>query len=212
MEQNQLQIFHSSVHKELVSRIKEQYGLLKIGKNSDLTSLIQYVSRISGGGKLKNLTYKQALVLAQRALSRVPMHLTDAIEICPPKNPHLHVRANLKLLNLAKAVQKKTATKLTVEGFISEIQNEFVNKRFLARYRDKDFYKTKEWRELRLLILDAQRACRLCGRSPDSGAILHVDHIKPRSIYPELSFEPANLQILCSECNMTKSNLLHKAY
>lgn len=44
--------------------------------------------------------------------------------------------------------------------------------------------------------------CLVCG-SIDR---LHVDHIKPKSKYPELAFEISNLQILCSDCNLGKSN------
>ncbi len=32
----------------------------------------------------------------------------------------------------------------------------------------------------------------------------HVDHIRPRSSHPELALEPANLQVLCAECNLGK--------
>jgi 5-methylcytosine-specific restriction endonuclease McrA len=35
---------------------------------------------------------------------------------------------------------------------------------------------------------------------------LHVDHILPRSIYPEFALDIQNLQILCEDCNLAKSN------
>lgn len=35
---------------------------------------------------------------------------------------------------------------------------------------------------------------------------MHVDHIKPRSKYPELELEFTNLQILCADCNLGKRN------
>ena len=35
---------------------------------------------------------------------------------------------------------------------------------------------------------------------------LHVDHIKPRSKHPELELDINNLQILCKDCNLGKSN------
>ena len=46
--------------------------------------------------------------------------------------------------------------------------------------------------------------CVACGRSVSDGAILHVDHKIPYSLggLTELS----NLQTLCSECNISKSN------
>ena len=36
---------------------------------------------------------------------------------------------------------------------------------------------------------------------------IHVDHIKPRSKYPELELDINNLQVLCEDCNIGKSNI-----
>lgn len=38
------------------------------------------------------------------------------------------------------------------------------------------------------------------------GMVMHVDHIKPRSLYPHLALDIANLQIMCNECNVSKGN------
>ena len=48
--------------------------------------------------------------------------------------------------------------------------------------------------------------CSLCGRSPANtgGVTLHIDHIIPVSKGGETI--PENLQTLCSECNLSKSN------
>jgi hypothetical protein len=35
---------------------------------------------------------------------------------------------------------------------------------------------------------------------------LHVDHIKSRSKHPDLALEITNLQVLCADCNIGKSN------
>lgn len=50
--------------------------------------------------------------------------------------------------------------------------------------------------------------CVECGASVEDGATLHIDHIIPvsRGGYDELD----NLQTLCKECNMNKSNLYQK--
>ncbi len=69
---------------------------------------------------------------------------------------------------------------------------------------EPDFYSTRAWKELRYIVLSNNpRKCMLCGRR---GKSLHVDHIKPRSLHPELALDIDNLQILCAECNMGKSN------
>jgi 5-methylcytosine-specific restriction endonuclease McrA len=36
---------------------------------------------------------------------------------------------------------------------------------------------------------------------------MHVDHIKPRSLFPLLAADPENLQVLCEDCNVGKSNV-----
>jgi 5-methylcytosine-specific restriction endonuclease McrA len=48
--------------------------------------------------------------------------------------------------------------------------------------------------------------CMCCGATPATGAVMHVDHIKPRKLFPELALALDNLQILCHECNHGKGN------
>lgn len=64
------------------------------------------------------------------------------------------------------------------------------------------FYETREWRKLRFqALLKYGRKC-LCCNATDK--VLHVDHVKPRSKFPELELDINNLQILCEDCNMGK--------
>ena len=78
----------------------------------------------------------------------------------------------------------------------------------------KSFYSSKEWRKLRVRVLEKWGCkCMMCGRSPKvHGVILHVDHIKPRSKYPELELDITNLQILCEDDNLGKSNRYETDY
>ncbi|CAI2065962.1 HNH endonuclease [Serratia ficaria] len=74
---------------------------------------------------------------------------------------------------------------------------------------EKDlFYRSSEWRSLRYQVLREQSAyCSCCGRSPRlHGVVLHVDHILPRSKFPHFALEKSNLQVLCDDCNLAKSN------
>lgn len=88
--------------------------------------------------------------------------------------------------------KKAPAAPLTVEG---------------VDVRSKEFLQTWTWRELRYKTLQRYgRACLCCGASPQTGAVIHVDHIKPRSLFPELAMDPDNLQTLCADCNVGKSN------
>ena len=69
------------------------------------------------------------------------------------------------------------------------------------------FYKSREWLELRYRALQIYgRKCACCGAIPSNGVVLHVDHIKPKSKFPELRLRIDNLQILWSDCNIGKSN------
>jgi 5-methylcytosine-specific restriction endonuclease McrA len=71
-------------------------------------------------------------------------------------------------------------------------------------------HKTKREVNYRLRFLVLRRdnfKCKVCGRSPatDPEIILHVDHIIPWDKGGESVFD--NLQSLCSDCNLGKSNL-----
>ncbi|MGS0696305.1 HNH endonuclease [Shewanella sp. 0m-4] len=78
---------------------------------------------------------------------------------------------------------------------------------------EQDFYSSGEWHTLRHeALMKYGSRCSCCGITPDQGAIMHVDHIKPRSQYPELALDIENLQILCAACNKGKSNLSEKKW
>lgn len=64
------------------------------------------------------------------------------------------------------------------------------------------FYVSKRWQKLRRTVLETYgRKCMQCDRVTGE---MHVDHIKPRSKFPELSLTFDNLQVLCRDCNMAK--------
>jgi hypothetical protein len=68
----------------------------------------------------------------------------------------------------------------------------------------EEFYNSRVWLSLRYkALLKYNRKCMCCGAS---GVEIHIDHIKPRSLYPELELSLDNLQILCRDCNLGKSN------
>ncbi len=68
-----------------------------------------------------------------------------------------------------------------------------------------DFYNSVAWRKLRYEVLkECDGKCSCCGASKVTGAVIHVDHIKPRSLFPELALKRSNLQVLCDDCNIGK--------
>lgn len=70
--------------------------------------------------------------------------------------------------------------------------------------KDDEFYKSRAWRELRLEALRNMRNCQACGRGPQHGIVLHVDHIQPRYRAPHLSLVLSNCQVFCEDCNVGK--------
>lgn len=107
---------------------------------------------------------------------------------------------NKKKTRLKNLFVNKTARKLFSAMDACEKES------FLAHERYGDsFYASLEWIQLRYKVfLQYGRTCMCCGTT--SGPI-HVDHIKPRSKYPNLSLEFENLQVLCKPCNFGKSNI-----
>lgn len=66
-----------------------------------------------------------------------------------------------------------------------------------------DLLNDPEWQTLRKEIFRTYpNQCFKC----DSVEKLQVDHVKPRSKYPELTYDFSNLQILCERCNRSKSS------
>lgn len=66
------------------------------------------------------------------------------------------------------------------------------------------FYYSKPWLKMRIKVMATYgRKCMKCDRVDGE---MHIDHIKPRSKFPELSLTFENLQVLCRGCNMEKLN------
>lgn len=73
--------------------------------------------------------------------------------------------------------------------------------------QSSEFLQSFEWRQVRMqALIKHGRKCQCCGATPESGAIINVDHIKPRKTHPELALTLNNLQVLCHECNHGKGN------
>lgn len=124
-------------------------------------------------------------------------------------------------INNAKKIRIKAATKDIkrkekkrrkiefLEKRIKELNQSLQNKNKVIiktnnKIRKLSFYDSREWRELRYKVIKKHgRSCMACG----SVERIHVDHIKPRSKYPELELDINNLQILCEDCNLGKSNI-----
>lgn len=97
-----------------------------------------------------------------------------------------------KNLNVLKKVSKKKKQSKLLESNV---------------VASSDFLHTYEWRKLRMEALKLHGAkCQCCGATPATGAVMNVDHIKPRKLFPELALSLENLQVLCGDCNHGKGN------
>lgn len=95
---------------------------------------------------------------------------------------------------------------ITVIIALSEWQN-WPPKIAKATKKKTSFYNTRAWQDLRYKVLLHYRAtCMCCGASRDDGVQIHIDHILPRSKYPELELNFDNMAVLCRSCNIAKSN------
>jgi 5-methylcytosine-specific restriction endonuclease McrA len=90
---------------------------------------------------------------------------------------------------------------------ISELQHEPQEVVKKPKSKAKEFYSSSAWRNLRYKVLCHYEAtCMCCGASKESGDQIHVDHVLPRSLYPEQALNFDNMQVLCGICNLAKSN------
>lgn len=82
----------------------------------------------------------------------------------------------------------------------------------------KAFYKSKQWRMVRLRVLKRDNYecvnCRKEGKVTlnrfDKHKTLDVDHIKELETHPELRYDLDNLQTLCIWCHNKKHNRYQK--
>lgn len=123
---------------------------------------------------------------------------------------------NRKAAKKAKQKEKLLKQSLHDPAMLTAVAKELLSQGFLneALARNKktsragDFYQSKQWASARYAaLLRADGRCKCCGASSADGARLHVDHIKPRSKFPELALSLDNLQVLCDLCNVAKSNI-----
>lgn len=78
-----------------------------------------------------------------------------------------------------------------------------------TRTQKRGFYQSSAWRRLRYAVLRDNRqkhgrlTCEACGSRKGPW---HVDHVVPVSKDWNRRLDRANLQVMCADCNMGKSN------
>lgn len=106
----------------------------------------------------------------------------------------------VSIIKQAKKESKASSRKAENSSSLS-----FTNLLTLANSRSSVFYRSPEWRFIRYeAIKKYGNNCQACGTGPGKGVSIHVDHIKPRSLFPGIALDIDNLQILCEDCNLGK--------
>ncbi len=71
----------------------------------------------------------------------------------------------------------------------------------------RQFYSSPEWNLIRKQVIREKGwICSKCGESIKNSYDVTVDHIRPRSKYPELALDKQNLCVLCRSCNASKGD------
>lgn len=177
----------------------------------------RYKGELSSSAKisLRTLDTLKELFGATGIFDFVPTRLTDkpmptlqkkltASEKRKAKREKRKEIASNQRLNPVPKKKKKPVKQSTVGGvshIISKCRTDATSDAFLSTF---------EWRALRMQALTLHGAkCQCCGATPAIGAVMHVDHIKPRKFFPTLALNLDNLQILCEVCNHGKGNWNH---
>ena len=166
--------------------------------------------------------YKSQNVICEINQNELIITLTDSLikRAKTPRNGYTQRQINIaKLFTGEKkgSVRRLRRMKMSLMAYIEfkslgnkSISNKKSNAAKQRSEKQKDsqkFFRSREWRQLRYDALKLHgRKCQCCGATPET-TVLHVDHIKPRSKYPELQLSIDNLQVLCEDCNFGKSNL-----
>ena len=106
---------------------------------------------------------------------------------------------------------KHTEEKTKRDGLAKSRLEELARDRQKKIDEMKAFYASSEWRLVREKVIQEQgRACQNCGCKILNDYYLTVDHIKPRSKFPELALDKSNLQVLCRKCNSSKGAIYNE--
>lgn len=128
----------------------------------------------------------------------------------PPKNGWLQKFGEIEITaDMAARLRKalEVSGKASAASGLRVLNIAWIELRSSPDVNSPDFLNSKAWKRLRLQALNKHgRKCQCCGASPSTGAVLNVDHILPRRLFPQLALHLDNLQVLCGDCNEGKGN------
>ena len=126
------------------------------------------------------------------------------------KSKFAGVGKSRKTFNLDDSVCEKLALKsLQTKKHQGEIVDELIEKFVDEIQPRKNQFKGSGFKKETIDQLGMR--CQKCGASAKD-VKLHIDHIAPSSLFPDLNNNENNLQILCKYCNLNKGNKYIKDY
>ena len=181
----------------LMKRIDKQYYQSAIDILGGTLSPIEEVYIIDKKNIQLQKEYDANSIKGKRRLKqaeKLAIRIEKKSNISEKKKPN----STLQHKNKVNRSQSKQPTIGFIKKFVSKSSIDPTSDTFLNSF---------EWKAIRKIALNLHGSkCQCCGISVKDGAVLNVDHIKPRKFFPELALEVDNLQILCADCNHGKGN------
>lgn len=166
----------------------------RFGNLKGVTVIVRYIKHRTGRGSFKGSMYEHAAPLLER----------DGLVRRPDESDKKFIERHMEhMLCFAKQVpsNRPKAAKKHVHSARTVSVPHGVDP------SSREFLLSFEWRRVRMEALKKYGPrCMCCGASPATGAVMNVDHIKPRKHFPHLALDINNLQILCEQCNHGKGN------
>ncbi len=176
---------------------------IQVRSSSCLVCGMKFLGKVDDTGRFCSLRCKiklpveelQKLVIKKQSIS---------YKVVNHKEEQVFRKGKLAKKNrLISELQKELAASRIENSRLKESKFVGTSKKVKIRKPDK-FLDSDAWRSLRYRAIKLYgRTCMCCKRT---NIEIHVDHIKPRSKYPHLALDINNLQILCRDCNLGKSN------
>jgi 5-methylcytosine-specific restriction endonuclease McrA len=149
---------------------------------------------------------RREFVSKLRATKRIEKELEAKAEKQRKQDQKTSSRPSVASRRRERAKAKKERKRLRSAGLLTKPTSKVIRVGGVDVVSDA-FLQTYEWRKLRMEALKKYTPkCMCCGSTPASGAVMNVDHIKPRRLFPSLAMDINNLQILCHDCNHGKGN------
>jgi len=161
------------------------------------------------------MKYRKALKILKKEKGLVfdsddVYHVSERLELCDIFLP-VELKNRIEILKwiviLAKEEIGIFPKKQIIQPKKEKIKKEKTKEQKLKikqKYINRAFYMSMQWRDLRDVVIN--KYGKRCMRCKFLGRSCHVDHIFPRSKYPHLELDLDNLQVLCNDCNVKKSN------